>query len=134
MIDNVYDRTPERKAKIREQVTDYINYFKGYPVVGWDYEHSYTEMYMCDHFGECFDGYYVQRSWGWEQSKFLRDIACVVKAGLDIATPESTTGGVLGFTVGDLRKMFPEGIPDYVANYFDNPLTPDIDDAIGVWL
>lgn len=131
MVDHVFDRTPERKAKVREKVVDYIERFRGFPLAGWDHEHSDTGMYMCDHFDYWFDEYYNDRQ---EKPRFLTDIACAIRAGLDIAYPEQVSGGVVGFTVGDLRKMYPEGIPDYVTNFFHQSLPPDAKDEEHVWL
>lgn len=39
-------------------------------------------------------------------------VSCCVRAGLDMACEPSA--GVIGFTMGDLRKMYPEGIPDWI--------------------
>jgi len=44
--------------------------------------------------------------------RWLGPVHCCVRAGLDLAYSPSM--GVLGFTVGDLRKMYPEGVPDWV--------------------
>ncbi len=40
-------------------------------------------------------------------------IECCIRAGLDCAFEGS--GGVLGFTAGDLRRMYPEGVPIWVV-------------------
>jgi hypothetical protein len=42
--------------------------------------------------------------------------ACV-RAGLDMACEPS--GGVLGYTVGDLRTMYPEGVPGWLVDAFE---------------
>ena len=39
-------------------------------------------------------------------------VCCCIRAGLDFASAPS--GGVTGFTAGDVRRMYPEGIPDWV--------------------
>lgn len=71
----------------------------------------------------------------WE--RFFKDpVCCCVRAGLDMASAPSA--GVVGFTVGDLRKMYPEGIPDWVAVFKDGK-GKKIDirtrpDSEGVWL
>lgn len=41
-------------------------------------------------------------------------VRCCVRAGLDCAVAPSA--GVLGFTAGDVRRMYPDGVPDWVAN------------------
>ena len=40
-------------------------------------------------------------------------VHCCIRAGLDLASGPS--GGVAGFTAGDIRKMYPEGVPDWIA-------------------
>lgn len=39
-------------------------------------------------------------------------VVCCIRAGMDFAAAPSA--GVIGFTAGDLRAMFPEGVPDWV--------------------
>jgi len=39
-------------------------------------------------------------------------ICCCVRAGLDMAC--SPSAGVIGFTAGDVRRMYPEGVPEWV--------------------
>lgn len=62
--------------------------------------------------------------------------ACV-RSGLDLAVAPS--GGVVGFTVGDLKRMYPEGIPAWVSANFDQEGEPPVDlnkadPKDGVWL
>jgi hypothetical protein len=66
----------------------------------------------------------------WQQ-QFLGPVACCVRAGLDMAT--SVTGGVVGFTVADLKAMFPAGIPRYVQRHYENPLG-QAEPQDGIWL
>lgn len=46
------------------------------------------------------------------QDQWGGPIHCCVRAGLDMASAPSA--GVLGLTKGDLKRMYPEGIPDWV--------------------
>jgi hypothetical protein len=39
-------------------------------------------------------------------------VACCVRAGMDCES--SPSAGVIGFTAGDIRRMYPEGVPDWV--------------------
>ena len=48
----------------------------------------------------------------WEE-QWNGPVLCCIRAGLDCAFAESA--GVLGFTAGDLRKMYPEGVPVWVV-------------------
>ncbi len=67
-------------------------------------------------------------------------VICCIRAGLDMATEPG--GGVVGFTVGDLRRMYPDGFPDWLQAVFEEMTTQDgervefdrLDDSMGVWL
>lgn len=59
-------------------------------------------------------------------------VNCCVRAGLDVVAEPSE--GVIGFDVGDLRRMYPEGLPDWVATWFKTPITAETPDNMGVWL
>ncbi len=59
----------------------------------------------------------------WDQADALRDairelylspVACCVRAGFDCAVKPSM--GAMGFTAGDIRRMYPEGVSDWVTN------------------
>lgn len=54
-----------------------------------------------------------------------------IRSGLDVACEPSA--GVLGYTVGTLRKMWPEGLPDWVNAYFETPIDSAPSTA-AVWL
>ena len=45
--------------------------------------------------------------------RWYGEVHCCVRAGLDFACEPSA--GVMGFTAGDLRKMYPEGVPDWIT-------------------
>lgn len=64
-------------------------------------------------------------------------VRCCLRAGLDLACEPSA--GVLGFTVGTLREMYPEGIPGWIADGFldANESPADIRDCapeVSIWL
>lgn len=51
----------------------------------------------------------------WEEAwleQWFDPVRCCLRAGIDFAGEASA--GVLGFTAGDLRRMWPEGVPDWV--------------------
>ncbi len=50
-------------------------------------------------------------------------VHCCIRAGLDMASAPSA--GVLGFTAGDVRRMYPEGVPAWV-------FPPD--EQLGIWM
>jgi hypothetical protein len=46
------------------------------------------------------------------RNRWVGPVACCVRAGLDMASEPSA--GVIGFTAGDVRRMYPEGVPAWV--------------------
>ena len=67
------------------------------------------------------------------QTKVGSAVSCCIRAAMDIAVHPS--GGVVGFSVGDLRKMWaPEPIPAWVAQWFKRPLKASTKDSVPVWL
>jgi len=67
------------------------------------------------------------------RGRFGDMLSACVRAGFDVAV--SPSGGVIGFTVGDLRDIFDGSIPDWVAAHFEDPaavLAAGRDE--GVWL
>ena len=77
---------------------------------------------MCvgSHVSDCAE-YFVPDYWSMPdterahekaEERFVNPVHICVRAGLDLAVAESA--GVLGYTAGDLRRMYPEGVPDWV--------------------
>lgn len=160
-------RTHRRRARVVKEVHDLIGLFLhnyDLDLVGdWDgnqvngqggrwgerYGRPHLEIaYPCDEFDRMMeDRGYVHfretRRGGSEElhTDFASSIICCIRAGFDVAV--SPSGGVIGerFTAGMIRRMFPEGIPAYVDDYFHGPGTkPDaprfetLPDSMMVWL
>jgi len=83
----------------------------------YDYAEPLCPSDMCK---ECYE------SWNphyWEDlsetqlqkydEQFCGPITCCIRAGLDMGVAPSA--GVIGFTAGDIRKMYPEGVPDWIT-------------------
>jgi hypothetical protein len=144
------DATPARRAKIEEEINQFFwSSYDDEPkriaeIIDWDncppYEwHGRTyynpcvgdevSSFLSDHYHERLGrrGRYEPRG-----NKFESQVSCCIRAGLDCAS--SPSAGVLGFTVGDLRRMYPEKIPDWVVKDFQPPITPEVPDNAGVWL
>jgi hypothetical protein len=64
-------------------------------------------------------------------SRVCEPVHCCLRSGLDLVGEQS--GGVLGFTVGDLKRMYPEGIPEWITSKFTENLN-QAEDKQGVWL
>lgn len=75
-----------------------------------------------------------------QRDRWFQHVRCCVRAGLDVASEPSA--GVVGFTIGNLRSMYPEGIPDWLATGWVDPAGADVGgdafralaDTEGVWL
>ncbi len=84
--------------------------------VALDYEESWMPDYW---FGD-------MESVAWERR---RDRWCdppriCIRAGLDMALGCGI--GVYGYTAGDVRAMYPEGVPQWISKQWDNGTTIDI--------
>lgn len=95
--------------------------FEG-PIIGdsvtellYEYEPRRPECRVCrgdDEGGECRCDE-IEQLWGeqWDE-QWGGPVHCCIRAGLDCASAPSM--GVMGFTAGDVRRMYPEGVPDWV--------------------
>jgi len=70
-----------------------------------------------------------------ESDKYLDSLAnkcaCCIRAAFDIAVEQS--GGVVGFTAGDLRNWYDGNVPDWMKDHWETPFDqiPDDDE---IWL
>ena len=122
------DATEARKKKIREYVSWFISNQDWHmdQIKSWDN----GPVYVCDELSTfLWDQFHIDRP---EQSKFENQISCCVRAGFDVAVAPSA--GVVGFDVGMLRRMYDNNVPDWIAKFFEPPLTDADLDTDGVWL
>ena len=120
------DLTPARKKKLMEEVEECIAWVvcNGLETVeDWDsgvqherYESAGTRVdtYLWDNRYE----FERENKHGLEivRGRFGDMLSACVRAGFDMAVAPS--GGVVGFTVGDLRDVFYGEIPDWIADQF----------------
>lgn len=119
-------RRPSKKW-IRERIEFFFEVYmtekEAAGVVTWDdTEMSYAKGDLTEHVADVTQPGFLrldEESKRYEDSRarwrerWVSPLICCIRAGLDVASKPS--GGVVGFTVGDLRRMYPEGIPDWVA-------------------
>jgi len=120
-----------------DEVTEFLDGYRGYPpdcraCREYDYDGECTCAEIADHYYEQWD-----EQWG-------SAVRCCIRAGLDMASAASA--GVIGFTAGDIRKMYPEGVPEWLfppgeklVYAMTNPVVEngtfaDLPDEAGVWL
>lgn len=52
----------------------------------------------------------------WDE-QWISPVRCCLRSGLDVAS-EPARYGVVGFTIGDIRKMYPDGVPSWITERF----------------
>jgi hypothetical protein len=129
--------TEARRARIVESINEFFSWYDDTDVSeigGWDDGPSHIGDEVNNHLSS-HQHYRYNEKIGEEVergNRFANQVSCCIRAGLDRAVAPS--GGVLGFTVGDLRRMYPEGLPDWVIDGYEPPITAETPDEAGVWL
>jgi hypothetical protein len=104
-------------------------------IVNWDRSDPYPpeSPYHLDYYGRidhplCVGDLCKEHEDGWDPhywedrtsrqrdrdyDQFVSPVVCCIRAGLDMAVAPSA--GVAGYTAGDLRKMYPDGVPDWIT-------------------
>ncbi len=99
-----------------------------------DWDGNQGSAYVCDDMSDYMweHKYEMERRGEIHYGRFGNLIGMCVRAGFVLAVAPSA--GVLGFCVGDLRKVFPRGVPTWVNGSFEQPITADTPADVGVWL
>lgn len=131
--------TPARKTRIEDELDAFFSWRsrddqETAEIVDWDS----GPAFVCDSVQSALsrhdhsrynDRTGIERDCG---NKFYGQVSCCIRAGLDMASAPSA--GVIGFTVGDLRRMYPEGNPPWVVADFEPKITDQTPDEAEVWL
>lgn len=125
-------RNARHRSPSRAHVLEYIEFFfecrmdpddEWRRVVNWDNtertDGGHWPMPVCDHVRDIAE-YHVPTYWALDDGpayenaidRWVNPPACCIRAALDLAVAPSA--GVYGFNVGDIRKMYPEGVPDWI--------------------
>jgi hypothetical protein len=103
-------------------------------VTAWDQANELGGILPCDYMAEReeelipSDILFTPNETEFDET-FLSPIRSCLRAGIDLACEPSA--GVVGFTVGDIRKMYPRGIPRWVTeNWTDFESVPDSADIL----
>lgn len=133
--------TPARRAKLLAAIEDCLQEVacEGLDRVGtWDSGVRIDERCWSESVSSLVNDYLdahryaVGEPGGVRRGRFGTMLMACVRAGFDVAVAPS--GGVVGFTVGDLRRIFDGALPDWVAGWFSPALAPSVPSEAGVWL
>jgi hypothetical protein len=97
--------SPKAPYGVDDMMIEFFDHYRGYaPRCRACAEYEYRGDCRCE---DIAVRYYEQwdKQWG-------SPVCCCIRAGMDLASAPSA--GVIGFTAGDVRAMFPEGVPDWV--------------------
>lgn len=126
--------TNERKEKILDSVKKFFTErrFQNDYKLFWDWDGNNGSECLTDYVDDYYDNH---RHWNRREEfytgKFYNQVTCCIRAGFDVAVAPS--GGVLGFTVGDLRRMWNNKVPAWVKRIFEGKFD-DFTDSDPVWL
>lgn len=128
--------TDKRREKLLDAVEDCIDWIVARHDLSEirDWDGNEGSAYVCDDMSDYMweNRYEMERGGEMHYGRFGNAIGMCVRAGFDLAVAPSA--GVVGFTVGDLRSVFPRGIPDWVNGFFETPITANTPSSAGVWL
>ena len=127
------EATEKRRAKILEEIKSFFNerkYQKDYSAFT-DWDGNGDEEDISSYVEDFFEEYtHWNRREAFWTGKFHNQVTSCIRSGFDIAVKQS--GGVLGFTVGDIRRMWKK-VPDWVKDgwniSFDEMMDSDL-----IWL
>lgn len=76
--------------------------------------------YCCDLFSDFFEEHNYHHRDPDREYRFYTQLACCIRAGIDVASEPSC--GVVGFTVGDLKRIFGGNVPEWINEAYDKNL------------
>ncbi len=128
--------TEARQKRLERECSGWFEYIiPSFCEPGWKaYEDWNGENghYLCDDVSQYFEHHF---HWQWREQeyggRFYNQIVSCIRAGFDMAVEPSA--GVIGFTVGDLRRMYPRGIPSWLMNEFTDGFKT-ASDTEHIWL
>lgn len=132
--------TPSGRNKLRDEVAEFIDILTGSYALSEinDWDGNGDSICVSDEMSRfMWDRRYEQErrvkgDCEYVVGRFGNMLGACSRAGFDVAVAPSA--GVVGFTVGDVRAIFPRGLPGWVNDYFHEPITPRTPASHGVWL
>jgi len=135
MAEHCYPKATEaRREKILEETKNYFCFQEDWPEIE-DWDGNGDNYFLGDQVKEFFEKYlHYNRKESYYAGKFYNQVTCCIRAGFDIAVEQS--GGVVGFTAGDVRRMWSgknEEVPSWVKEGWEIPFDGILDEE-GIWL
>ena len=130
------NKTPNRLRRLWYEIERFIDTHRDYSFRGWS-EGDYLCDCVADYFSEYGDHIYNPKREEYDQNpvKFYNMLKTVLRSAINVTFPDVPDGGVIGFTVGDIRRMYDGEIPDWFADLYQNPkaikMAPD---DYSIWL
>lgn len=124
--------TDARKARLWADMQCFIDAHKDEPVDGWQEDYCLLDSFH-DYFYYDY-GASINREYGdfWEIDDnpryFYNQLRCVARASTNAVFPNDPAG-VLGFTVGDMRRVFGGELPDWFLAQYERAAGEMPDDA-----
>jgi hypothetical protein len=112
---NTENLTPQRKEKLHEDMQEFITGCLRNGIRSWD-EPGSDGICGGTYFDDLFyETYSKHNEHGEQVNKYFNILAAFAKASIDVAFENYTGGGVLGFSVGFVRKMYNNSLPDWIT-------------------
>lgn len=122
--------TEHRRTILEQDVREFIEVMRPEMAEINDWDQG-PVVHVCDYVREFFDMHDHYDQYGERHGRYSDQLQCCIRAGLDVAAEPSA--GVIGFSVGDVRRMFDGVLPLWVASVFPS-LTEATPDGDGIWL
>jgi hypothetical protein len=128
--------TRARRKRLRAEIAEFIDIltcnYELSRITDWDGNGG--SVHVCDELSRFLldRNYELERHGESVTGRFGLMLSACIRAGFDVAVAPSA--GVLGFTVGDLRAIFPRGLPQWVQGFFEKPISGRTRASTGVWL
>ena len=111
---------------VNDIIPENIERCDGYGIL--DVENWDTGKYcgMTDIIYDYPEGFYSPPS-----KNLMNDISCAFRIAIDLYIEQS--GGVIGYSIGDLKKAFDGTIPDEINELYESDINED-DESMRIWL
>jgi hypothetical protein len=126
------EATKERTEKMVTEINSFFMEMESNYKDFWDWDGNDGSEALGDYVDDYFDEY---QHWNAREEcytgKFYNQVTSCIRAGFDVAVRPS--GGVVGFRVCDLYRMWNDKVPSWVKAFFEGDFDT-FDKSESVWL